>query len=322
MEKPGSPLVSVVILTRDQKPYIRKALDSVLAQETRFPFELVIGDDASTDGTRAILLEYAQRRPDCIRLNLSEKPVGPSRLAHDLVLDSRGTYLAFCEGDDYWIAADKLQRQVDFLETHPDYIGCACKSLLIDSAGKKLPHQKLSWVKPKERFTFRDFCGGKYLPGQTASIVKRNIFLNSQTDWSILYTANPYISDRTSTELFLLQGDFHCMKETLCAYRVVSVPNSPNVTSLIYKSNQDWCKNELRMTEALENYATSRLSKPVLFYEKRCAIFFDALLRCIRRVNRERLTTLFEIARKMSPISLLYFPKIAAEKIINHFTCA
>ena len=115
------PVVSVNMITYNHEPFIRQAIEGVMMQKTDFEFELVIGEDCSSDRTREICFEYQKRYPDKIRVLWAEQNVyklgGNSRrcLAH-----SRGEFIAFCEGDDYWIDPLKLQRQVSSLRENPD----------------------------------------------------------------------------------------------------------------------------------------------------------------------------------------------------------
>ena len=119
------PLVSVKMITYNHAPYIAQAIEGVLQQKTNFPFELVIGEDCSTDGTREIVLEYQKKYPDIIRVITSDKNVGMNRNSYRTMKACRGKYIAFCEGDDYWHHPDKLQKQVDYMESHPE-CGLVC----------------------------------------------------------------------------------------------------------------------------------------------------------------------------------------------------
>jgi len=122
------PVVSVRVITYQHGDYIRQCLDSILAQETDFPFEIVIGEDQSIDGTREICIDYAERHPDRIRLFLRDRRLSLMRINGRVRRFNgawarracRGKYLAICEGDDYWINPRKLQMQVDMLEQDPD----------------------------------------------------------------------------------------------------------------------------------------------------------------------------------------------------------
>jgi len=115
-----APLVSVRTITYNHAPYIRQCIEGVLAQQTVFPFEYIIGEDCSTDGTREIVLEYGRRHPDRIRVITSEQNVGMRANGQRTRDACRGRYVAICEGDDCWHDPNKLQRQVDFLIRHPE----------------------------------------------------------------------------------------------------------------------------------------------------------------------------------------------------------
>lgn len=116
----GKPLVSVKMPTYNHASYIEKAIECVLAQKTTFPFELVIGEDCSTDGTREIVFDYAKRYPEIIHVVYSDENVGMHKNSKRTNAALRGKYIAYCEGDDYWQREDKLQLQVDYLESHPE----------------------------------------------------------------------------------------------------------------------------------------------------------------------------------------------------------
>jgi hypothetical protein len=115
------PLVSVCMITYNHAPFIARAIEDVLQQKTNFPFELVIGEDCSTDGTRDIVLQYEKQYPDVIRVIALAKNIGLVKNLCQTEKACRGQYVAYCEGDDYWHNAQKLQQQVDFLERHSDY---------------------------------------------------------------------------------------------------------------------------------------------------------------------------------------------------------
>lgn len=117
-------LVSIVCITYNHEPYLRQALDSFLIQKTSFAYEIVLAEDCSTDGTRKICEEYAAKYPDIIHYIYRDHNVGYNENEYEAMCAAKGKYIAYCEGDDYWTIPDKLQRQVDFLESHPDYSIC------------------------------------------------------------------------------------------------------------------------------------------------------------------------------------------------------
>lgn len=145
VENIQQPLVTVWCLTYNQKNFICDALDGFVRQETSFPFEVVVHDDASTDGTTAIVMDYARRYPAIIKPVVErENQWQKGGLKHIVALMNaqyrRSKYIAFCEGDDYWTDSLKLQRQVDFLETHPEY------SMCFHSARKKYETEAMAWI--------------------------------------------------------------------------------------------------------------------------------------------------------------------------------
>lgn len=130
-EVPESVLLSVRVTTYNHEKYIAQALDSILMQKTSFPFEICIGEDDSTDATRSICLEYAQKYPKVIRLfcrNAKDKIYVEGIMTgkyngSETRKACRGKYIALLEGDDYWVDPYKLQKQYDYLEAHQE---CAC----------------------------------------------------------------------------------------------------------------------------------------------------------------------------------------------------
>lgn len=118
------PLLSVVTITYNHEPYIAKCIEGVLMQKVNFPIEFIIAEDCSTDGTRAICEKYATKHPKLIRLITSETNIGYNPNELRAMKAAKGKYIAYCEGDDYWTDPMKLQKQVDFLETNPNYSIC------------------------------------------------------------------------------------------------------------------------------------------------------------------------------------------------------
>lgn len=117
-----SKKVSVFMITYNHEKYIAEALDSILMQKTDFDFDIVIGEDCSTDATRRIVLEYSRKYPDKIKLLLHNVNVGFISNMMYVLEACTGKYVAMCEGDDYWTDPFKLQKQVDFLEANKEYV--------------------------------------------------------------------------------------------------------------------------------------------------------------------------------------------------------
>lgn len=116
------PKVSVVMITYNHEEFIEQAVNSVLMQGTDFDYEIIIGEDCSTDRTREILIELQKRHPDKIKLVLNPQNLGMIPNFVNVLSMARGEYVALLEGDDYWIDKYKLAKQVQFLEDNPEYV--------------------------------------------------------------------------------------------------------------------------------------------------------------------------------------------------------
>jgi glycosyltransferase involved in cell wall biosynthesis len=137
----AGPRVSVSVTTYNHERYIAQALDGVLMQETDFEYDVVVGDDCSTDGTRDIVLDYAARFPERVRPVLPEQNLGDGGkpMFIETIRHCRGALVAMLDGDDYWTAPDKLQRQVEFLDAHPDCSMVFHDALKVDESGARPP---------------------------------------------------------------------------------------------------------------------------------------------------------------------------------------
>ncbi len=127
-------MVSITCITYNHRDFIRDMFEGVLAQNTQYRFELIVHDDASTDGTADIIREYAERYPDIVIPIFEEEnqySKGVDVLAL-LVPYIRGRYVANCDGDDYWVDHFKLQKQVDYMLDHPNVIGCCTNASVVD----------------------------------------------------------------------------------------------------------------------------------------------------------------------------------------------
>jgi len=154
-EMPTTPKLSVCIITFNHAAFIAKALDGALMQRVTFEYNIVIGDDCSTDGTDRIIQEYQSRWPDKIVPLFHAKNVGMGKNLKETLDYCNGEYVAFLEGDDYWMDPEKLQMQVDYLDSNP---GCSICHHRVDyiawPGGEKLkefPSQRFRIERPDPR---------------------------------------------------------------------------------------------------------------------------------------------------------------------------
>ena len=163
------PMVSVCMITYNHEEYISRAIDGVLAQQTDFSIELVIGEDCSTDKTASIISGYVERYPALINTVFRKVNMGALPNFLDTLKLCTGRYIAVCEGDDYWIDSLKLQKQVDFLEQNPDYSLCFHNFFYLADGSLKLAS-----LFHGDAISFDDYAGAQ--EGiQTLTVLFRNI---------------------------------------------------------------------------------------------------------------------------------------------------
>lgn len=115
-----TPFVSIICTVFNKEPWLKKTIDSFLAQQTEFAYEIILVDDASSDGSRSIIQDYQANYPDLIRAFYQDENQGISKTWVSICKEARGQYIARCDGDDFWLDPLKLQKQVDLLESKPD----------------------------------------------------------------------------------------------------------------------------------------------------------------------------------------------------------
>jgi len=189
---PNYPKVSVCITTYNHEKYIAQALDGALMQLTDFEYDILVGEDDSSDETRIIVKVYAKKYPDKIRLFLNSRenviyingrPTGSCNFVNNL-MHARGKYIALCDGDDYWTDPHKLQKQVDFLETNPDCPICFHPVFWLeqDTGQMHVSHYGAPGVKPY--YTLDDLLEhSNFIP--TASVIFRNHLIPTIPDWFV-----------------------------------------------------------------------------------------------------------------------------------------
>jgi len=213
-------MVSICVVTYNHEKYIKHAIESILAQKVDFEYEIVIGDDCSTDDTASIVQAYAEKY-NCIHAVLRQKNIGLKSNLIDIFSQARGKYIATLEGDDYWIDDYKLAKQVGFLEENPDYVLVCTNSLTFSNEDKT----KLGLLRASlDSFDFglRDLM--IYNPGSTLTAVFRNGLVNEFPD--IFYKSSA--CDRRLYILLSQYGKCKYLRDVTAAYRV----HATSITSI------------------------------------------------------------------------------------------
>jgi glycosyltransferase involved in cell wall biosynthesis len=174
--------VSVLVITYNNERFITEAIDSIVTQKVNFDYEIIIGEDCSTDRTREIVIDFRDRYPDKIHLLLNEKNVGGRRNFIQILKVSRGDYIAILEGDDYWTSPNKLQKQVDFLDNHPDFTICFHSAGWLDQESGEIKSWKYGPPVIKPYYTIDDLLEhSNFIP--TCSVMFRNNLLGEFPKW-------------------------------------------------------------------------------------------------------------------------------------------
>jgi hypothetical protein len=208
-----APLVSVAMRTYAHVPFVAQAIESVLFQEAPFGFELVIGEDCSSDGTREIVESYAERFPDRIRTVLPPENVGHGEILRRVLAETRGRFVAYLDGDDYWTSLAKLRRQAEYLEAHPESATCFHDaSLVYDLAGA--PSGTTTPALAEASFGLEDILTECFVPSPT--MMFRREIAAELPDWAFDSAWIDWLIHIRCAE----RGPIGYIPEPLAAYRV------------------------------------------------------------------------------------------------------
>lgn len=225
MDKPI--MVSVLCTAYNHESYIREALDSMLNQKTDFAYEILVSDDVSTDRTADIIREYEAKYPDKVRgFYMTENLYSQGRDIYYEVFfpNARGKYTAFCEGDDCWTDPEKLQRQVDFLEAHPEYTACVHNTELLFCDGAR-PDESLATREEDCDMEFEDILPGMNHAWHTSSLLGKTELLADPPDFYAI-AADAGFGDFPYALWLRLNGKIRFLARFMSRYRINSGASS------------------------------------------------------------------------------------------------
>lgn len=208
------PLLSILVLTYNQHAYIAEAIESILSQKVDFEYEIVIGEDCSTDGTCEIVRNYCRLYPHLISAIFHSPNIGMMNNFISAFKACRGEYIAILEGDDYWTSPDKLQKQVDFLEAHPECCGCFHNVLVQHDNAPEKNHIFHTPALPKSTFTISDLLESNFIP--TCSAVFKSNIIKNLPAW---YNDCP-MGDWPLHILNAEYGEYGYLSEVMGVYRI------------------------------------------------------------------------------------------------------
>lgn len=221
------PLVSVCCLAYNHEKYIRQCLQSIVSQQTDFPFEVIVHDDASTDGTRRIIEEFANSYPQVVKPiyeTVNQYQNGRMRHIYCDIMYPRalGDYIAYCECDDFWSSTDKLQKQVDCFLKYPNIHMCVHSTQLVSENGNMLkgetfPQNKMNTGVYGSYSFMSKLTDGRFF--HTSSFLCRKNDLMRLSDEMPDFYAKPDLDDMPLLIYFGQLGDNFYLSETLSCYR-------------------------------------------------------------------------------------------------------
>lgn len=239
-----SPIVVISCPTYNHAPYIRDTLNGFVQQKTDFPFIAIIHDDASTDGTSEIIKEYAEKYPEIIKPiyeeenQYSKKNGTLTHIINMACFQSGAKYIAFCEGDDYWTDSLKLQKQVDFLESYPEYSGCFHETDVNNTSSSQFSFPPLE----DRAYTAEELFTHWLVP--TASIMARNKIESMPIDSRFMNGDSVLVQYITSI------GKFFGMSDKMAVYNL----SDGGATMKRMRTPVTSYFKELKHTEAMYEY--------------------------------------------------------------------
>jgi glycosyltransferase involved in cell wall biosynthesis len=281
------PVVSINCVTYNHAPYIRQCLDGFLMQKTDFPIEVLIHDDASTDGTTDIIREYEKKYPDIIKPiyqteNQYSKGVKISQTYQ--YPRTQGKYIALCEGDDYWTDPYKLQKQVDFLENNPEYTITGHNAIKQDAiTGKNL---SLFNTKKIKHLEMKDVINHWYIP--TASIVCKTSCCLKIPIWNEWVPQGDIILHM----ICLKEGKCKYFEDVMSVYRVM-VPGSASerakqdILKYLYGHKLLWKKMNAELNYKYKLYINRKIKNTDYRIFKTKLMIKFPFLRKLRNILRD-----------------------------------
>ena len=264
-------MVSVFCTTYNQMKYIVRCLDSLTGQKTNFCYEIIVRDDASTDGTSDIVREYAKRFPEKIVPFIQPENLFQRGLAYisyeQMFRMSRGKYVAICEGDDFWTDENKLQKQVDFMESHPEYSLCGHAAYFAAEDGTLLTDRFFS---PSE--TSRDMTTEDLISHWTMATCSLFFRKSCRPDIIIPFQGKCVNGDYAQMVYLSLHGKVYYMNELMSAYRMSSdgsISQKAENDRAYYRAK---ILSFVEMLDRLDDYTEGRFSD-VIVQRKRVTLF-------------------------------------------------
>ncbi|WP_294606242.1 glycosyltransferase [uncultured Bacteroides sp.] len=243
-------MVTVRCTAYNHESYIQQCLEGFVMQKTNFRFEVIVHDDASTDGTVTIIRKYAEKYPNIIKPIFETENQYSKRdgsLARIMDEHTHGKYVAFCEGDDYWVDPLKLQKQVDFLETHPEYGMVHTNFQYYINRDNAFVDNFQYSPKDKLDIILSIIDGNKYRVQTNTVLFRNELYKIIITSDDLLYKSSYFFMGDTQLWIgILLQSNIYYLNSITAIYRVAEGSACRN-SNLINRFRFDLSSSELRL---------------------------------------------------------------------------
>ncbi len=259
-------MVSIRCLVYNHEPYLRQCLDGFVMQKTNFKFEAIVHDDASTDGSAAIIKEYAEKYPDIIKPifeteNQYSKHDGS--LSRIMNAAMRGKYIAFCEGDDYWTDPLKLQKQVDAMEQHPECSICTHNVQIIRENGEIIEKALIPGSKFKNGVISQEQYALHLLSKAACTFQLSSYFI--KTKFLKEYSLNPpdyfkyaSVGDEKTQRYCLNKGSLFFIDDTMSCYRSNSIGSWTQRLFSTPEKKIKHCEEMIKMDMAFDKFSENK----------------------------------------------------------------
>ena len=304
------PYVSIAMISYNHEKYIDESIESVLSQDLDFSYEIIIGDDSSTDSTLEHLKRFASTNHN-IQIVERINNIGATANLGDIISRCKGKYVAILEGDDYWTYEEKLKEQIYFLDNNQEFFACYHKVCTVDSSSYVIDNEVAGIGLDGPEYTWHDVAKLK-LPGQTGTVVFRNQLCKADID--IMVSTDRMLGDRSLAIVLLNKGRVKVINQVWSAYRVVISDSGTNYSSIVHNKNELFHAYEIY--SKLSSFHCEAKEEIIDAFEyAKARILFSAFVRAIKKPNKENRLVIRNIMKIKSKSTFKYSSLI----LLNHW---
>lgn len=301
--------VSVIIVVYNAERYIKQTVESILMQKTTFPFEIIVGDDASTDHTSQVLQQYMDL--ENVEIIIREKNIGACANYWDCIKKSKGKYIAGVDGDDFWTDEHVLQKEWEFLKKCPQYLAVGHHRIRVDEDNNYLGDETDVTLEDYV-VTMRDVMRDKKGYSCSTLYFSRESLIDSSLGTEDLLKLDRNQGDKVINHIILSQGNIFILKDICSAHRVYLKNQGSNFNSLF--SEYQKFLSRVNIDLGLEKYFQGRYSYTMKIARDTVGYIFY----CFRFHEKLPLKKMYRLMGfKRLFVSMLYFPIYAVQRVMK-----